>query len=73
MGARQANQFSRLAKVEFLKFYGEDVLGWIFKCDQFFLIDSTPKEEKVMDIQEKDKNRSQNDKTKHENGKSVKQ
>ncbi|GKD95863.1 hypothetical protein Tco_1379760, partial [Tanacetum coccineum] len=31
--SRQASQFSRLAKVEFLKFYGEDVMGWIFKCD----------------------------------------
>ncbi|GKC79684.1 reverse transcriptase [Tanacetum coccineum] len=30
-GARQANQFSRLAKVEFPKFSGEGVLGWIFK------------------------------------------
>ncbi|GKB03552.1 retrotransposon-related protein [Tanacetum coccineum] len=47
VGARQANQFSRLAKVEFPKFHGEDVLGWIFKCDQFFLIDNTPEEEKV--------------------------
>ncbi|GJS91875.1 hypothetical protein Tco_0774511 [Tanacetum coccineum] len=47
MRARQANQFSRLAKVEFSKFYGEDVLGWIFKCDQFFLIDNTPDEAKV--------------------------
>ncbi|GKA03550.1 hypothetical protein Tco_0676331 [Tanacetum coccineum] len=47
MGVRQANQFNRVAKVEFPKFYGEDVLGWIFKCDLFFLIDSTPEEEKV--------------------------
>ncbi|GJY93093.1 retrotransposable element Tf2 [Tanacetum coccineum] len=47
LGARQASQFSRLAKVEFPKFYGEDVMGWIFKYDQFFLIDSTPEEEKV--------------------------
>ncbi|GKG43452.1 hypothetical protein Tco_0480136, partial [Tanacetum coccineum] len=46
LGARQASQFNRLVKVEFPKFYGEDVLGWIFKCDQFFLIDSNPKEEK---------------------------
>ncbi|GJS84166.1 hypothetical protein Tco_0750707 [Tanacetum coccineum] len=36
----------RLDKVELPKFYGEDVLGWNFKCDQFFLIDNTPKEEK---------------------------
>nr|GFA87793.1 hypothetical protein [Tanacetum cinerariifolium] len=47
MGARQANQFSRLAKVEFLKFNGEDVLGWRFKCDQLFLIDNTPEVEKI--------------------------
>nr|GEV76766.1 hypothetical protein [Tanacetum cinerariifolium] len=46
-GARQANQFSRLAKVKFPKFNGDDVLGWIFKCDQFFLIDNTFEEEKV--------------------------
>ncbi|GJZ04253.1 hypothetical protein Tco_0537528 [Tanacetum coccineum] len=44
---RQANQFSRLAKVEFPKFQGDDVRGWAFKCDQFFLIDNTPDEEKV--------------------------
>ncbi|GJR51102.1 transposon ty3-G gag-pol polyprotein [Tanacetum coccineum] len=31
MGARQANQFSTLAKVEFPKFYGEDVLGQLIK------------------------------------------
>nr|GEW73084.1 hypothetical protein [Tanacetum cinerariifolium] len=47
MGARQANQFSRLTKVEFPKFYNEDVLGWIFKYDRFFLIDTTPNEEKT--------------------------
>ncbi|GJR98552.1 hypothetical protein Tco_0270726 [Tanacetum coccineum] len=40
--------FSRqVVEIQFPKFYGEDVLGWIFKCDQFFLIDSTPEEEKV--------------------------
>ncbi|GKA09984.1 hypothetical protein Tco_0689417, partial [Tanacetum coccineum] len=32
----------------------------------------TPSAEVVMDIQEKDKNRSQIDKTEHENGKSIK-
>ncbi|GKC49518.1 hypothetical protein Tco_1072263 [Tanacetum coccineum] len=47
LGDRQANQFNRLAKVYFHKFNGEDVMGWIFKCDQFFLIDNTLEEEKV--------------------------
>ncbi|GJR80110.1 hypothetical protein Tco_0150895 [Tanacetum coccineum] len=44
---RQANQFGRLAKVEFPKFHGDDVRGWVFRCEQFFLIDNTPPEEKV--------------------------
>ncbi|GJU71509.1 transposon ty3-I gag-pol polyprotein, partial [Tanacetum coccineum] len=50
-GARQANQFSRLAKVEFSKFNGDDVLGWMFKCDQFFLIDNTLEEEKLSRVE----------------------
>nr|GEZ28980.1 hypothetical protein [Tanacetum cinerariifolium] len=44
---RQANQFGRLAKVEFPKFHKDDVRGWVFRCDQFFHIDNTPNEEKV--------------------------
>ncbi|GJS64833.1 reverse transcriptase [Tanacetum coccineum] len=43
---RQANQFGRLAKVEFPKFHRDDVKGWVFKCEQFLLIDNTPPEEK---------------------------
>ncbi|GJY34483.1 hypothetical protein Tco_0418952 [Tanacetum coccineum] len=44
---RQANQFSRLAKVKFLKFQGDNVRDWAFKCDQFFAVDNTPEGEKV--------------------------
>ncbi|GJX09585.1 immune-associated nucleotide-binding protein 9 [Tanacetum coccineum] len=44
---RQANQFGRLAKVEFPKFHGDDVRGWVFMCKQFFLIDNTQPKEKV--------------------------
>lgn len=44
---RTANQFSRLAKVEFPKFQGDNVRDWAFKCEQFFLIDNTPEIEKV--------------------------
>ncbi|GJZ02073.1 reverse transcriptase [Tanacetum coccineum] len=47
MARRQANQFGRLAKVEFPKFQGDDIMGWVFKCEQFFLIDTTPEMEKV--------------------------
>ncbi|GJU98276.1 hypothetical protein Tco_1327547 [Tanacetum coccineum] len=45
---RQANQFGRLAKVEFLKYHRDDVRGWVFRCEQFFLIDNTPPEEKAI-------------------------
>ncbi|GJS27140.1 hypothetical protein Tco_0487760 [Tanacetum coccineum] len=31
----------RLAKIEFLKFSGDDVKGWVFRCDQFFLMEQT--------------------------------
>ncbi|GKB22159.1 reverse transcriptase [Tanacetum coccineum] len=34
---------SRLAKIEFPEFSGDDVKGWVFRCDQFFLIEQTPK------------------------------
>ncbi|GJR15631.1 RNA-directed DNA polymerase like protein [Tanacetum coccineum] len=34
-------------KVEFLKFQGDDVRGWAFRCEQFFSIDNTPNEDKV--------------------------
>nr|GEX02953.1 hypothetical protein [Tanacetum cinerariifolium] len=44
-GERQANQFGRLEKVEFLKLQ-RDVRGWAFRCDQFFIIYNTPNKEK---------------------------
>jgi len=37
----------RLARVEFPKFLGEDVQGWIYKCDQFFEIDNVDEDVKV--------------------------
>ncbi|GJV69598.1 hypothetical protein Tco_1485107 [Tanacetum coccineum] len=48
---RQANQFNRLAKVEFPKFQGNNVRDWAFKCDQFFAVDNTPEGEKTAIIQ----------------------
>nr|GEV71901.1 hypothetical protein [Tanacetum cinerariifolium] len=39
-GMRGNTQFSRVTKIEFLKFRGEDVRGWLFKCDQFFKVDN---------------------------------
>ncbi|GJZ84917.1 hypothetical protein Tco_0650256 [Tanacetum coccineum] len=37
-------QYSRLTKVEFPKFGGEDVRGWMFRCEQFFTIDNIAEE-----------------------------
>ncbi|GKC75620.1 protein ABC transporter 1, mitochondrial [Tanacetum coccineum] len=40
------NQFTRMTKVEFPKFSGDDVKGWIFRCEQFFSIDEILKNQK---------------------------
>ncbi|GJV10715.1 hypothetical protein Tco_1352256 [Tanacetum coccineum] len=34
------NSSANRTKVEFLKFSGYDVRGWIFRCEQFFIIDT---------------------------------
>nr|GEU34745.1 hypothetical protein [Tanacetum cinerariifolium] len=39
------SQFGRLTKFEFPKFYGEDVQGWLYKVNKFFLLDS------ILDVQ----------------------
>nr|GEV66920.1 hypothetical protein [Tanacetum cinerariifolium] len=41
------SQYGRLTKFEFPKFYGEDVHGWLYRVNQFFLLDSIPDEQKV--------------------------
>nr|GEZ42717.1 integrase, catalytic core [Tanacetum cinerariifolium] len=33
---RQNMQFTRVTKIEFPKFGGDDVKGWMYKCEQFF-------------------------------------
>ncbi|GKD03450.1 hypothetical protein Tco_1178424 [Tanacetum coccineum] len=33
------HSYGRLAKIEFPKFSGDDVKGWIYRCNQFFKID----------------------------------
>ncbi|KAJ0920389.1 putative nucleotidyltransferase, Ribonuclease H [Helianthus annuus] len=38
---------NRLTKIEFPKFNGDDVEGWLYKCDHFFSIDETPERYKV--------------------------
>jgi len=41
------NGFSRLSRVDFPKFDGEDVQGWLYKCEQFFEIDAIPGNRRV--------------------------
>ncbi|GJZ17220.1 putative mitochondrial protein [Tanacetum coccineum] len=40
-------QFTRVTKIEFSKFGGDDVKGWMYKCQQFFKVDNVPDEQKV--------------------------
>ncbi|GJW13110.1 retrotransposable element Tf2 [Tanacetum coccineum] len=46
-GEQRTMQFSRLAKVEFPKFDGADVRGWMFRCEEFFAIEQTADEGKI--------------------------
>nr|GEY17757.1 hypothetical protein [Tanacetum cinerariifolium] len=41
------NRFSRLGKMEFPKFFGDDVKGWMYRIKQFFTIYNVTKEDKV--------------------------
>ncbi|GJY39911.1 retrotransposon-related protein [Tanacetum coccineum] len=44
---RQNMQFTRFTKIEFPKFGGDDVKGWMYKCEQFFKVDNVPDDQKV--------------------------
>ncbi|XP_076960274.1 uncharacterized protein LOC143636597 [Bidens hawaiensis] len=37
----------RIGKVKFPKFSGEDVEGWVYRCEHFFAMDETPDETKL--------------------------
>ncbi|XP_020105551.1 uncharacterized protein LOC109722075 [Ananas comosus] len=37
----------RFTKIEFPRFDGEDLKGWLFRCEQFFEVDGTSEEAKV--------------------------
>jgi len=39
-GNNGGNNYSRLAHIDFPKFEGDDVQGWLYKCEQFFEIDA---------------------------------
>ncbi|GJT98868.1 gypsy/ty3 retroelement polyprotein [Tanacetum coccineum] len=40
-------RMSRIAKIEFPKFYGDDPTGWVYRCNQFFKVDDILLEDKV--------------------------
>nr|GEU50102.1 retrotransposable element Tf2 [Tanacetum cinerariifolium] len=44
---RQNMQFTRVTKIEVSKFEGDDVKGWMYKCEQFFKVDNVADEQKV--------------------------
>ncbi|GJW41349.1 hypothetical protein Tco_0067194 [Tanacetum coccineum] len=46
-GGEGSSRFSRMSKLEFPKFYGEDVHGWMFRVKQFFSLYSVHEEDKI--------------------------
>ena len=38
-GGEGSSRFSRMGKLEFPKFYGDDVQGWMYRVKQFFAVD----------------------------------
>ncbi|XP_071695269.1 uncharacterized protein [Rutidosis leptorrhynchoides] len=50
-GDRQGNrgnqQLTRLTGLEFPKFEGSDVKGWLYRCNQFFTVDHVEEHKKV--------------------------
>lgn len=38
---------TKCSTIEFLHFYGDNLRGWIYRCDQFFEVDETPPHTKV--------------------------
>ncbi|GJZ39353.1 putative mitochondrial protein [Tanacetum coccineum] len=47
-GGEGTSRFGRMGKLEFLKFYREDVKGWMFRVKQFFAVDNVNEEDKFI-------------------------
>nr|GEW28417.1 reverse transcriptase [Tanacetum cinerariifolium] len=45
--ANRFNRYGRLTKLEFPRFNGDDVKGWIYRCNQFFHLDNVVENHKV--------------------------
>lgn len=37
----------RFGRMDFPKFHGEDVVGWLDRCEHFFKVDNVPEEQKI--------------------------
>ncbi|KAJ0570166.1 hypothetical protein HanHA300_Chr05g0175021 [Helianthus annuus] len=37
----------RIVKIDFPKFSGDDVVGWVYRCEHFFSMDDTPDDSKL--------------------------
>nr|GEY23607.1 hypothetical protein [Tanacetum cinerariifolium] len=46
--ANRVNGYGRLTKLEFPKFNGNDVKGWIYRCNQFFQLDNVAENQKSL-------------------------
>ncbi|GKA70256.1 putative mitochondrial protein [Tanacetum coccineum] len=46
-GEGSSRKYSRMTKLEFPKFSGEDVKGWLYRCHQFFKVDNVDDNVKV--------------------------
>ncbi|GKB12369.1 hypothetical protein Tco_0846292, partial [Tanacetum coccineum] len=46
-GGEGSSRFSRMNKLEFPKFHGDDVQGWMFRAKQFFSIDNVQEDDKI--------------------------
>lgn len=42
-----SSRFSRMGKLEFPKFHGDDVQGWLFRAKQFFDVDNVHADDKI--------------------------
>ena len=46
-GTNGGNSMSRLSQIDFPKFEGDDVHGWIYKREQFFEVDAVVENRKI--------------------------
>ncbi|GJY84260.1 reverse transcriptase [Tanacetum coccineum] len=45
-GNNRGNSVGRMTRIEFARFNEDDVRDWVFRCEQFFLLDGIPDEQK---------------------------